>query len=178
MLAHDIFSSLTPDFAGRIFAFLFEKDKPVYKATIEALATKRNLRPVFVERKPRDERFAWMKDALSKPPNNGLAAHVLQVWLVGAQSALLCDFLDSLGIKHDENGTVESLPPAPERKKIDKAVEKLLTKHDPTTVAVYLHAFQALHENGGWPTLGEALEGDARLSLTASVPPVPSDPAF
>lgn len=167
MAPYAIFSQMTPDLASLIFGFLFEKEKPLYKATIEALAKKRNLRPVFVERKPRNERFAWMKDALGRPANDGVAAHLLQVWLVGAQSALLCDFLDALGITHDENGTVEELPPAPAKEKIEAAVETLLSKHEPGVVAIYLHTFQALHENGGWPTLGEVLESDSRLKLGA-----------
>lgn len=153
--------------AWQIFGFLFEKEKPLYKATIEALAKKRNLRPVFVERKPREERFAWMKDSLSRSMNDAVSAHVLQVWLVGAQSAMLCDFLDALGIAHDENGTVEALPEAPAKEALSAAVDALLSKHETGAVAVYLHTFQALHEDGGWPTLGEVLESDARLKLAA-----------
>ena len=165
MAPHEIFSKMTPGVASQIFSFLFEKEKPLYKATIDTLAKKRNLRPVFVERKPREERFAWLKDSVSRVVNDGVAAHLLQVWLIGTQSALLCDFLDALGIAHDENGTVEKLPPAPAREALSGAVDTLLAKHEAGVVAVYLHTFQALHEEGGWPTLGELLEADARLKL-------------
>jgi len=87
--------------------------------------------------------------------------------LVGAQSALLCDFLDSLGIAHDENGTVEQLPPAPSKEQLSTAIDTLLSKYDTGVVTIYLHTFQALHEEGGWPTLAELLESDARLKLEA-----------
>ena len=167
MSPHEIFSNMTPGVASQIFSFLFEKEKPLYKATIDTLAKKRNLRPVFVERKPREERFAWLKETVSRAVNDGVAAHLLQVWLIGTQSALLCDFLDALGIAHDENGTVEQLPPAPAREALVGAVDTLLSKHEAAVVAVYLHTFQALHEDGGWPTLGELLEADARLKLGA-----------
>jgi len=165
MAPHEIFSKMTPSIASQIFSFLFEKEKPLYKATIDTLAKKRNLRPIFVERKPRDERFAWLKDSVSRAVNDGVAAHLLQVWLIGTQAALLCDFLDALGIAHDENGTVEQLPPAPAKEALAGAIDTLLSKHDAAVVAVYLHTFQALHEEGGWPTLGELLEADARLKL-------------
>ena len=167
MAPHEIFSQMPAAVAWQILGFLFEKEKPLYKATIEALAKKRNLRPVFVERKPREERFAWIKDSLSRAVNDPVAAHLLQVWLVGAQSAVLCDFLDALGIAHDENGTVEALPAAPAREALAAAVETLLSKHDAGVVVVYLHTFQALHEEGGWPTLAELLESDPRLKLAA-----------
>lgn len=167
MVPHEIFSHITPATAAQIFGFLFEKEKPLYKATIEALAKKRNLRPIFIERKPRDERFHWMQDALSRSVNSPVGAHLLQVWLVGAQAPVLCDFLDALGIAHDENGTVEELPEAPELEKVKAAVETLLAKHDPAVVAIYLETFQGLHEKGGWPTLAQVIEADPRLKLGA-----------
>jgi hypothetical protein len=40
----------------------------------------------------------------------------------------------------------------------------LLEKHDPRSVAVYLHAFQATDENG-WSTLDELLAEEPRLRL-------------
>jgi hypothetical protein len=167
MVPHEIFSQITPAVASQIFGFLFEKEKPLYKATIEALAKKRNLRPIFIERKPREERFQWIKDALGRPVNDPVAAHLLQVWLVGAQAPVLCDFLDALGIAHDKNGTVEELPQAPELEKVKAAVDTLLSKHDPAVVAIYLHTFQALHEQGGWPTLAQVIEGEPKLKLGA-----------
>jgi len=168
MAPHEIFTKMTPAVASQIFSFLFEKEKPLYKATIDTLAKKRNLRPVFVERKPRDQRFAWLKESLGRAVNDGVAAHLLQVWLVAAQSALLCDFLDALGIAHDENGTVEQLPPAPSKEQLAAAIDTLLSKHDAGVVTIYLHTFQALHEEGGWPALNELLAEDARLKLEAA----------
>ena len=105
-----------------------------------------------------------MRDILGKKVNDGVAAHLLQIWLVGAHAALLCDFLDSLGIAHDQNGTIEEIPAAPEKEKLKTAIDGILAKHDPGVVTVYLHAFQALDEKG-WPTLEELLHEDERLKL-------------
>ena len=161
---HEIFSRMPAETAGQLLSFLFEKEKPLYKATIDSLAKQRKLRPVFVERKPRDERHAWMKEILGKKSSEGIAAHLLQIWLVGAQTKLLCDFLDGLGIAHDENGTIEELPSAPPKADLSRVVDSLLETYEPGVVAVYLHAFQALDENG-WPTLAELLAEDPRLQL-------------
>jgi hypothetical protein len=88
---------------------------------------------------------------------------------VGAHAKLLCDFLDGLGIAHDENGTIEELPEAPEKAKLKTVVDDLVARHDPGVVAVYLHAFQALDEKG-WSTLEELLGEDARLKLERNAP--------
>lgn len=158
----DIFQRTSPALAARIFSYLLENEKPLYKAAIEAVAKQRKLRPVFIERKPREERHAWLREALGRKASDEISAHVLQIWLVGAHSNLLCDFLDSLGIEHDENGTVNHLPPQPAREALEKAVGDLLQKHDPEIVVVYLHAFQALDDNG-WAELDEILRSDERL---------------
>ncbi|MEA3188231.1 MAG: hypothetical protein QOD99_2061 [Chthoniobacter sp.] len=165
MTPNELFARMPAATAGDLFAHVLEKEKPLYKATIETLSRQRNLRPVFVERKPRPERHAWLKDALSRKQNEGVAAHLLQIWLVGEHSKVLCDFLDGLGVAHDDNGTVEQLPPPPPRAKLEPVIDTLFKKHDADVVRVYLHAFQALDEKG-WPALGELLESDERLRFS------------
>ena len=165
MAPYEIFAKMPPETASGLLSFLFENEKKLYKAAVESLAKQRNLRPVFVERKPRAERFAWLQTALGRKASDGVAAHLLQIWLIGSQSKLLCDFLDGLGIEHDENGTVEELPPAPTVEKLQPVIDTLMANHDPSVVAVYLHTFQALDDQGGWSTLGELLEKDPRLQL-------------
>jgi hypothetical protein len=166
---NEILAQMPAETAQQLFSYLLEKDKPLYKATIDSLAQQRKLRPVFIERKPRHERHTWMKEALGRKQNEGVAAHLLQIWLIGAHKQLLCDFLDTLGIAHDENGTIEELPPAPPKEALAAAVGKLLETHEPTVVAIYMHAFQAL-DNDGWSTLEELLHEDARLRLGAAEP--------
>ena len=161
---HEIFARMPEPVSEQLLGYLFEKEKPLYKATIDTLAKQRKLRPIFVERKPRPERHTWMRDALGRKANESVAAHLLQIWLVGAHAKLLCDFLDALGIAHDENGTIEELPSAPEKAKLSAAIDTVSASHDPGVVAVYLHAFQALDEKG-WSTLEELLAEDPRLKL-------------
>jgi hypothetical protein len=151
-----------------MLAEMFENEKPLYKNLVESLAKQRKLRPVFIERKPRPERFAWIKDALGRKQNEPFAANLLQIWLVSRHSAMLCDFLDRLGIKHDDNGTVENIPAQPEKPLLEAAVAGLLEKYDPAVVSVYLHAFQALDETG-WPLLEEIIAAEPRLQFNSSV---------
>jgi hypothetical protein len=156
---------MSPALAAQIFTFLQTEQKPVYKAAIQGLANQRNLRAVFVERKPPVERFPWMQAALGRGISDSLASHLLQVWLLGANKTMLCDFLDGLEIKHDDDGTVEELPPAPPKEKIAAAVAPLLEKYPAETVAVYLHAFRDMDSAVQWPALDEILAEESRLKL-------------
>jgi hypothetical protein len=166
MSPNDIFAQMPESTCSVLLGEMFEHEKALYKNLIDNLAKQRKLRPIFVERKPRAERFAWLKDALGRKVNEPFAANLLQIWLVSRHSAMLCDFLDSLGIKHDDNGTVDNIPAQPEKGALEASVAGLLEKYDPAVVAVYLHAFQALDETG-WPLLEEIIAGDARLQFGA-----------
>lgn len=167
MSPNDIFSQMPESTCTAMLADMFENEKPLYKNLIENLAKQRKLRPVFIERKPRPERFAWIKEALGRRQNEPAAANLLQIWLVSRHSKMLCDFLDSLGIKHDDNGTVDQIPAQPEKGALEAAVRGLLEKYDPSNVAVYLNAFQALDETG-WPLLDEVIAAEPRVQLGAA----------
>jgi hypothetical protein len=164
MKCYEIFSKLSPELTNEIFAYLLEFEKPVYKAMILNLATRRKLRPVFIERKPKNERHVWLQQALSLKSADDITMQLLQIWLLGAQRELICEFLDSLGIEHDGKGVVENLPTEPPRERLNETITKLLEKRSPEVVTVYLHAFQAMDETG-WAVLDDALATDPRVSL-------------
>jgi hypothetical protein len=156
---------MSPALAAQIFSFLHTEQKPVYKAAIQGLANQRNLRSVFVERKPPAERFPWMQAALSRKISDALASHLLQAWLLAANKQMLCDFLDAMEIKHDDDGTVEELPAAPPKEKVAAAVARLLEKYPAEAVAVYLNAFRDMDSAVQWPALDEILLEEPRLKL-------------
>ena len=170
MRSHEIFQRMSSQLATEIFTFLQTEQKPVYKATIQGLANQRNLRSVFIERKPPGERFPWMQAAFARKISDSLASHVLQAWLLGANKEMLCDFLDALEIKHEEDGTVEEIPPAPPKEKIAAAAARLLAKYPAEVVAVYLHAFRDMDAAVQWPALDEILAEEPRLKLEGRSP--------
>ena len=165
MKSHEIFQHMSPDLAVEILGYLQNERTAVFKSVVSGLASQRKLRIVFVERKPPVERYAWIKTALSRKAGDTLAAHSLETWLLGAQKPMLCDFLDSLGIGHDEDGTVENLPDSPPKEKLSASIDRLLVKYPAETVAVYLHAFHDMDSKVSWPPLGEVLTDDERLRL-------------
>ncbi len=165
MKSHEIFQQMSPALAAQMFTWLQTEQKPVYKAAIQGLANQRNLRGVFVERKPPAERYPWMQAAFARKISDSLASHVLQAWLLGANKEMLCDFLDGLEIKHAEDGTVDELPADLPKEKIAAAAERLLAKYPAETVAVYLHAFRDMDSTVQWPALDEILSEEPRLKL-------------
>ena len=163
LTSHELFGFMSANLANEILGFAHESDKPTYKATLNAVAQARHVRPVFLERQAKTERHATMLLTLSRPTLDVAAGTLLRAWLVKKHSAMLVDFLNALDIAN-ENGVVEDLPKSVADAKLKAAVDTLLAKHPPEAVAVYLNAFNGMNE-ANWPNLKTLLEGDSRLQL-------------
>jgi hypothetical protein len=163
--SHELLGFMSPSLANEILAFAFEEEKPTYRAVLQAVAEARHVRPVFLERQARVQRNSTMLATLIRPNLDVAAGTLLRTWLVKKQSSMLVDFLDALGIAN-EKGVVEDLPATVDDAKLKVAVDCLLTKYPPETVAVYLNAFNDMNQ-ANWPNLKSLLEGEPRLQLGA-----------
>jgi hypothetical protein len=163
LTSHELFGFMSPPLALDILTYTYENDKPLYRATLGAVAEARKLRPVFLERQPRPQRHASMLATLARPALDMVAGNLLRTWLLKKHKQMLGDFLDALGIPHQE-GVVEDLPATMDNAKIHTAVDVLVGKYPPEVVAVYLHAFSEMN-TVDWPDLKTMLESDPRLQL-------------
>jgi hypothetical protein len=161
--SNELLGFMTQDLALEILNHAYENDKPVYRATLAAVAEARKLRPVYLERQPRAQRHATMLATLSKPSQEAITAALLRAWLLKKHKGMLVDFLDALGIEHKE-GVVDDLPETMEEPKLRTAVDAILAKYPREVVAVYLNAFTEMNEVN-WPTLDSMLESDSRLQV-------------
>jgi hypothetical protein len=163
LTSHELLGFMSPALGAEILAYAFESDKPLYRATLNAVAETRKVRPVFLERQPRQQRHATMLASLSRPNLELVAGNLIRNWLMKKQNSMLVQFLDELGIPHKE-GVVDDLPPSVDDAKLRAAVEGLLAKYPPESVAVYLLAFNEMNE-ANWPNLKAMLETEPRLQL-------------
>jgi hypothetical protein len=163
LTSHELLGFMSPALAQEILNYVYESDKPLYRTVLTAVAEARKLRPVFLERQPRTERHVAMLQTLSRPSLDAITGNLVRAWLLKKYKSMLCDFLDALGITHNE-GVVEDLPATMDDEKLKAAVESLLGKYPPEVVAVYLNAFNDMNEVS-WPNLKTILEADKRLQL-------------
>jgi hypothetical protein len=161
--SHELLGFMSPALANEILGFVYETEKPSYKATLAAVAQARHLRPVFLERQPREQQRAAILSTLSKPTMDVAAGTLIRTWLVKKYAAMLEDFLNTLEIKN-EKGVVDDLPASVDDAKLKTAVDALLAKYPPEVVSVYLHAFSEMNE-ANWTNLKALLESDTRLQL-------------
>ncbi len=161
--SHELLGFMSQNLALEILTYTYDSDKPIYRATLAAVAQARKVRPIFMERQPKPLRHAAMLATLSKPGLEAVTSNLIRAWLLKKYKGMLIDFLDALGIKHEE-GVVEDLPAKMADEKLKVAVSALLDKYPHEVVAVYLNAFNDMNEVE-WPNLKQMLEGDSRLQL-------------
>jgi len=163
LTSHELFGFMSPSLAVGIIEYAHDHNRELYKTALASVAETRKLRPIFFERTPRQQRHTQMVAVLAKPRLELIAANLLREWLMKKQTAMLVDFLDSMGITHKE-GAVDDLPATVEDAKLQAAIEKLLSKYPPEEVAVYLHAFYTMNQ-AQWPNLEGILKADKRLQF-------------
>lgn len=163
MTANEIFGRMSAPRASEILNWLHDNDRYAYRSCAGMLAARRKLRPVFVERKPREERNLWMREALLKASNSDLALEILQVWVLGKNERMVCDFLDAMKIKHDGKGLIDELPLEPAADKVTAAVESILANYPAAEVAIYLNLFVGM-DDSGWPALKSLVASHPALS--------------
>ena len=140
-------------------------DRSVYKSIVATLAADRKLRPVFVEKKPRADQYAWILKTLRLRGCDGIGDQLLQSYLMAGQQSMLAMFCDGMGIPHDGKGSVVGdLPRGLDEVRLNETVDKLVDVFDPRVFTLYLHCFN-MQVAGGYPVLSEKIEGDGRLRL-------------
>jgi hypothetical protein len=165
LTSHELLGFMSPTLALEILTYAHESDKPLYQAALSAVAEARKLRPAYFKRQPRAQQHEMMLATLARPSLELVTSNLIRSWLLKKHKQMLADFLDALGIPHEE-GVVEDLPPTMDDAKLHAAVDALLAKHPPEAVAVYLHAFNEMNQTE-WPNLKAMLESDPRLQLGA-----------
>ncbi len=165
MKAHEIYQQLSPDLLHQMLDWFRAKERAVYQNALATIAANRKLRPVFIQRKPLTEQYAWFSKNLQLKPCDTIGEHLLQAWFLAGNQDLLAAFCDAMDIAHDGKGSVQGeLPENLDAAKLDAAVDSLLETRDPRLVTLYLRVFN-LQTPGGWPAITAKLDSDERLKL-------------
>jgi hypothetical protein len=163
LTSHELFGFMSSGLALQILEHAHQTNKELYKAALCSVAEARKLRPMFFERVPRAQRHADMVSMLGRPRLELTAASLIRDWLMKKQNAMLCEYLNSLGIAHKE-GAVEELPAQVPDDKLNAAVDNLLAKFPAEEVIVYLNAFYSMNDVR-WANLETLLQDNPRLQF-------------
>jgi hypothetical protein len=163
MKAYQMLAAIQPDLFTEILTHLHTNHRPAYLMVMNTLATQRRLRPIFLQKKTKQQQFVWLTEQLRIKPNNEVAEQVVQLWLLKGQQKMLGTFLDAVGIEHKE-GEVDTLPETISEAKGKAGIDALLAEFSADRAALYLHMFQMQSPNG-FDGLAKAIAAEPKLQL-------------
>jgi len=122
MRPHQIFAAMSQEKCGLIMEKIAQQSPEAIKQTVAAAAIALKFRPQFLLKQPLEMRVASVRRALSRTGSNSLAEELLAVYFLKCRLDLLTEWLDLVGLEHEEgilqSDVVASPPEAELREKV------------------------------------------------------------
>jgi hypothetical protein len=157
MRSYQIFAAMSPDRAAAVMSGLSESAPQMFKQALIAASASMNARPTYLQRQPFEKQVGAIRRALSRVAANGVAEEILAVYFLDCRKPLLVEWLDLLGIKHEDGILEADSPAAPAKAELEKARSTFCGDDDDGDRALLLSAFAA-QSAVDWPDLEALLE--------------------
>ncbi len=156
MRSYEIFAEMTPERAVELLRTLAEEAPAVFNQTVQAACAILKLRPVYLRKQPFEKRAEYVRKALARVNSNPAADELLAVYFLECRLAILTEWLDTVGLEHDE-GTLQGEDPEPPKDSdLKKALKEFRKDEDSADRELLLNAFAA-QDAINWPTLDTLL---------------------
>jgi hypothetical protein len=155
--AFQVFARMTPERTHALLEGL-RKDAPaVYTQALGAASVWLKARPQFVQKQTPERRAKLVRQALARFSTSIVAEEVLAAYFLQVKKPLLVEWLDAIGLAHEDGALTAEAPPQPERALLEKAVAAYRAKpDDDADRALLLDAFAA-QTAIEWPALEELI---------------------
>jgi len=160
MRSYQVFARMTPDQAVLMMKNLAEKSPAMFNQAVDAAAVSIKARPVYMRRQPFDKRAAAVRRALSRVAANPVADEILAVYFLECRKDLLVEWLDGVGLAHEDGALEEDAPAQPDPAKLAESVKAYREKDDDSDRELLLLAFAA-QGAVDWPALDALLEAES-----------------
>ena len=123
MKAYQVFARMTPERTQALLESLREGAPGVYMQALAAASAFLRARPQFVLKQSPDKRAKLVRQALARFSTSIVAEEVLAAYFLQVKKPLLVEWLDALGLEHEEGALKADAPPCPDAGKLAKAVD-------------------------------------------------------
>jgi hypothetical protein len=161
MKPHQVFARMSPERAFELLSKVQEKLPGVYTQAVGAACVTLKARPQFMMKQPKEKRAQFVRQALSRFAAAAIAEEVLAAYFLEVRRDLLTEWLDALGIEHENGVLKQDHPQEPARETIASAVAKFRGGEGAEDRQLLLEAFAA-QSAVEWPAL------DAELGVEAA----------
>jgi len=157
MRCYQVFARMTPAQGTAVLREIQAKAPAAFAQALMLAATTLRARPVYLARQPFEKRAEAVRRALARVASNGVAEEILAAYFLEIRRPLLVEWLDGVGLAHEEGVLKDERPAEPAPEALHKAAEAFLAGEDAGTRTLLLHAFAA-QDAIEWPGLEALLE--------------------
>ncbi len=159
MKAYQIFARMDAAQSVEFMGVMKDKAPGAFAQALQAASAVMKARPVYLKRQPFERRAEAVRRCLSRVAGNALAEELLATYFLDCRKSLLTEWLDILGLEHEDGILQADNPECPPAEKLSAAIATLRGKDDPD-VELLLQAFAA-QSAIDWPELDQQLEVSA-----------------
>jgi hypothetical protein len=148
---------MDPERAHALLEGLRKESPAMYTQALGAASVFLKARPHFVMKQKPERRAQLVRQALARVATNPVAEEVLAAYFLQVKKPLLIEWLDAVGVEHEDGGLKADAPAEPPREVLEKALAAYRAKPDDASDrALLLEAFAA-QTAIDWPALEELL---------------------
>lgn len=160
MRSYQVFAAMTPERAVEVMRNLREGAPVMFRQAVDAAAVSIRTRPVYLRNQPFEKRAETIRRSLARAVANPVADEMLAIYFLQCRKELLVEWLDGIGLEHDEGTLEEDAPPQPKKAELEAAVKQFVSVDDEPDRELLLAAFAA-QESIEWPDLDAYIESAA-----------------
>ena len=159
MRSYQVFARMAPEEAERMLRVLSKDAPAMFRQAVDAAAISIKARPVFLRNQAFELRAKTIRRALSRVSTNLVADELLAIYFLECRKPLLLEWLDLVGLAHEDGTLKDDTPAEPAEADLAAAVAKYRGAGDDPDRELLLRAFAA-QSAIDWPKL------DALLGFT------------
>jgi len=160
MRCFEVFAGMPEEQARQVLREIREKAPAAFQQALMLACGVMRSRPVYMRGLPFEKQADAVRRALARVASNGVAEEMLAVYFLECRRPLLVEWLDTVGLAHEDGVLKDERPPEPDAAKLREAVERFLDGEEPQTRRLLLRAFSA-QEPVEWPAL-DSLIGERK----------------
>jgi hypothetical protein len=116
-----------------------------------------HFREKYLKKRSLEEKTRFLFKFILRPSLEPALDAALRSWLLAHHRSMICSFLDSLGIPH-ENGLINDDPAPPDSQAFSACIQKLLSAYEPRIVCIYIGYLVLTGDDTLWTPLQKAVE--------------------
>ncbi|MGY8738454.1 MAG: hypothetical protein ACKVIW_13180 [bacterium] len=157
MRPHQIIAGMSPEEFEQLMEAIREESPEAMQSTTVAAAQLLKFRPKFLLKQPLKKRLGSIKSAMSRLMANSLAEEILAVYFLRCRKDLLCEWLDTMGLEHEDGILTQDEVPCPEAAELETKVGTFRGVDDSPDRELLLKVFSG-QSAIDWPALDAMIE--------------------